>query len=77
MNEKMCEILQSVMLDDTVEILPDSVLASDLGINSFDLLQVVYDIENEFSISISKEQIKQIITVKDLNDCIEDLAGKM
>lgn len=73
MEENLRAILLSVMKDDTVEILPDSVLSADLGISSFDLLQVVYGIETEFSINIPKELVKKIVTFKDLNECVSNL----
>lgn len=73
MEENLREILLSVMKDDTIEILPDSVLSVDLGISSFDLLQVVYGIETEFSINIPKELVKKIVTFKDLNECVSNL----
>lgn len=66
MTEKLKEIIQSVMLDDSIEILPESSMSADLGISSFDLFQVVYAIETEFSISISPDSVRQVITVGDL-----------
>ncbi len=73
MEENLREILLSVMKDDAVEILPDSVLSADLGISSFDLLQVIYGIETEFSINIPKELVKKIVTFNDLNECVSNL----
>ncbi len=70
MIEKIKQILQSVMLDDSIEILPESVLSSDLGISSFDLFQVIYAAETEFSITIPRGEIRQLITIGDLIDCI-------
>lgn len=66
MTDKLKEIIQSVMLDDSIEILPESSMSADLGISSFDLFQIVYAIETEFSISISPDNIRQVMTVGDL-----------
>lgn len=72
MTDKLKEIIQSVMLDDSIEILPESSMSADLGISSFDLFQIVYAIETEFSISISPDSIRQVITVGDFIKCISE-----
>lgn len=72
MTEKIKEIIRSVMLDDSIEILPESSMSADLGISSFDLFQIVYAIETEFSISISPDSVRQVITVGDLIKCISE-----
>ena len=70
MNEKLRDILLSIMKDDSVEVTPESMISADLGISSFDLLQVIYSIENEFLISIPMDKAKSFITVQDLINCI-------
>ncbi len=76
MDENLREILLSVMKDDSIEILPESILSADLGISSFDLLQIVYGIETDYSISIPADVSKKIVTVQDLMDCISQLVKK-
>lgn len=73
MDENLREILLSVMKDDSIEISPESILSADLGISSFDLLQVVYGVEMDYSISIPADVSKKIVTVQDLMDCISQL----
>lgn len=66
--EKIIGILSSVILDDSVVITSESVIASDLGISSFDFMQVIYQIETEFSVEISDEELENFVTVQDLID---------
>lgn len=73
MDENLREILLSVMKDDSIEISPESILSADLGISSFDLLQVVYGVEMDYSISIPADVSKKFVTVQDLMDCISQL----
>ena len=50
----------------TVEQLKDDLELSDLGIDSIKLLLIINDFEEEFSISISDEELLKLHTYKDL-----------
>ncbi len=65
-DEIIKEILSGIMKNEDTDINYDSVLTSDLGISSFDLLQAIYYIETELSISIPSSERKNIVTVGNL-----------
>ena len=69
------DILYSVMSSDDKEICCDSELNADLGISSFDLIQVVYDVETRFAMEISDEELEKIKRVQDLIDIVSDKQG--
>ena len=48
-----------------------SQLIADLGFNSLDLMEIVNDAEDEFSIIIDDSDIDKIITVGDFMDLVE------
>ncbi len=68
--EKIYNILRTVISNENQEILPESEILSDLGISSFDFMQVIYDIETTFSVNISDEQLEEFVTVQDLIDFV-------
>lgn len=64
------------MIADELSLQKDSIklesrLAEDLAIDSIDAVQLVMELENEFGITISDDELKNLKTVKDLVDCIE------
>lgn len=70
--EKIYEILRTVISNENQEILPESEILSDLGISSFDFMQVIYDIETTFSVNISDEQLESLVKVQDLIDFVSE-----
>ena len=53
-------------------IKPESQLANDLGINSLELAELAFRLEEEFGIEIKDEDIPTLITVGDVANYIED-----
>jgi acyl carrier protein len=49
-------------------------LLSDVGIDSLDALNILFDIEERFDISIPDEQARRIRTVGDMIDIVAQLA---
>lgn len=49
----------------------DSKLRGELGLNSFDLVTLIGDIEDKYGIQIADEDLANIITVEDLIKYIE------
>lgn len=70
--EKIYEILRTVISNENQEILPESEILSDIGISSFDFMQVIYDIETTFSVNISDEQLESLVKVQDLIDFVSE-----
>lgn len=48
------------------EITVNTVLITDMGLSSFDVVSIVSDIEDEFDIEIEDRDIKKLITVQDI-----------
>lgn len=71
MLEKLKEIfIESTGISD-IGITLETNLKNDLGLNSFDLAQLVCTIEDEFDIEISDAAIRNIKTVGDVIEYIE------
>lgn len=66
----MLEKLKEIFIESTgitdIEITLETNLKNDLGLNSFDLAQLVCTIEDEFDIEISDDAIRNIKTVDDV-----------
>jgi acyl carrier protein len=54
----------------------DSVLTTDLGANSLDLVNLITDCEEKFNIEIPEEDLRKFITVKDVVVYLENLAAQ-
>ena len=70
MLEKLTEIIREQTGDDTITINRDSVLLADLGMNSFDLINLVCVLEDEFEVEIPDRVIGDFKTVGDVMDYI-------
>lgn len=71
MIEKLRQILVDQTGDDHISINKDTVLISDLGLSSFDLVNLACAVEDEFDIEIPDRAIRQLKTVGDVVDFIE------
>lgn len=65
MIERLKEILKHQTGND-YDINENTVLVSDLGLNSFDLVQLVCNVEDDFDIEIPDKEIKNLKTVGDV-----------
>lgn len=71
MFEKLKEIALSTMDNKQIEITEDSRLIADLKINSYDLVELVCRVEDEFDIEIPDKKLHTLITVRDVMTFIE------
>lgn len=71
MLEKLAKLVYNQTGDDGIEITRDSVLLADLGMNSFDLVNLVCEVEDEFDIEIPDRIIGSFKTVGDVINYIE------
>lgn len=53
------------------EINADSKVKDDLGADSLDMVELVMKLEEEFSLKIAEEDLKQIITVMDIANYLQ------
>ncbi|WP_367619402.1 acyl carrier protein, partial [Ruminococcus champanellensis] len=49
MDEKLTELLRSMSRYEDAEVTPDASFGADLGMNSFDFLQLLYAVEMTFA----------------------------
>lgn len=63
--EKIQKIIAEVLNFKPEEIKPETKFVDDLGADSLDLLQIVLEIEQTFEISISDDELENIVTVAD------------
>lgn len=66
MLEKLHEIVRRYTDNEDFILTEDMILRSDLGINSFELVQMVCEIEDAFSIEIPDRTIGEFKTVRDV-----------
>ena len=71
MKEKLIEIFQKETGIKNIAINEDLVLRTDLKINSYDFIQVVCAVEDEFDIEIPDKDLAKMITVGDVVAYIE------
>lgn len=71
MPEKIREMIIAKAGETGAEITRDTVLASDLGLNSFDLADLVCEIEDEYGIEIPDKVLPSLLTVGDVLDYLE------
>ena len=75
MDEKLKAII--AIISDFVDVDPDEVtvdskLRSDLGLNSFDFVNIAVEVEREYNIKIPDVDIAQLKTVGDLLKLVEE-----
>lgn len=69
MLEKIERILKEYT-DINIKITSETLLMSDLGLSSFDLIQLVCKVEDEFDVEIPDKIIKDFKTIGDVMDFI-------
>lgn len=72
MIEELTEIIIKHTGNQNLEINQNSNLIKDLGLTSFDLIQLACTVEDEFDIEIPDRAIKSLKTVGDVIDFIEN-----
>jgi len=70
MLEKLQELVRNYMDDDSVVITGGTVM-SDLGLNSFDMVELVCEAEEMFDVEIPDRVIATFKTVQDVIDYLE------
>jgi len=69
--EKVVELVNDTLDVDNVELNEDTNL-KDLGADSFDLLELVTTLEDEFELTMDDEDVEKIATVGQVVDAIEN-----
>lgn len=70
------EQLKSIIVDTCGSVDPDEITEdasfSDLGLDSLDLAQVVFAVENELQIDVDPDILEEIVTVGDALEAIQE-----
>ena len=73
----MLETIRNIICNyvdiDPDEITESSKIRSDIGLNSFDLVNVAVDLENEYGISVDSKSFGGIKTIGDIMKYIESV----
>lgn len=70
--QKVIEIIAKQLRIDKSKINAKTNIATDLGADSLDLVEVLMELESEFNVSIPDEAIPGIVTVEDLVKYIDE-----
>lgn len=71
MTEKVIEILSEFTEMKPEQMTCDTKLVADMGLNSFDVVNVVVAFEEEFDIEIPDKSIKEFQTIGNIADYLE------
>lgn len=71
MLDKLTEIIRENACDSEIKVTKDTVLISDLGFNSLDLVNLACLVEDEFDVEIPDRAIRDFKTVGDVITFIE------
>ena len=66
MLEKLTAIIREYMDDNSIEVTESTILIADLGLSSFDLVQLASIVEDELDVEIPDRMIKTFKTVGDV-----------
>lgn len=71
MIERLKKLVRNYTHNDELEITEDTVFFMDLGLDSFDLVQIICEIEEEFDVEIPDKVLKNFTTVGDVAKYLE------
>ena len=69
--DKVTELLASQLPVDKAAMKPESRMIEDLGADSANIMILICDVENEFSITVDNDMLTKIVTVDDLVKYLE------
>ena len=69
---KVKDILSDYIDMDSNEIKLETRLAEDLGLNSYEFMSVIGEIEDEFDVELDEREIVKLISIADLLDYISN-----
>lgn len=64
--DKLIKYLSDYLEIDTNKITKDSQLVVDLGLTSYDVVEIICDLEEIFHVNIDSSKISEMVTVRDL-----------
>ena len=73
MKEKVLEIIAENAGKDLAELNPETRLVGDLGLSSFDLANIVVQIEDECGVHVPDERFPELETIGDVLRILEEV----
>ncbi len=74
--EKLVDFLSNQLGIDPSEIRPESNVIEDLGADSLDLVEMLTEMESEYDIIITDERARELMTVGEIAEFLEELIKK-
>lgn len=72
MLETIRNIIQEYLNDESVIIEPKSVLSADLGIDSYEFVDIICTLEEKYNLDIEERVFKKFRTVQDIINYLEE-----
>lgn len=72
MLETIRNIIQEYLNDESVIIEPKSVLSADLGIDSYEFVDIICTLEEKYDLDIEERVFKKFRTVQDIINYLEE-----
>ncbi len=72
MLERIKNVIYPVLTNKNITIDETTVILKDLDINSYDIVELICALEDEFDISVPDKKIKSLVTVGDIMKFIEE-----
>lgn len=72
MLETIRNIIQEYLNDESVIIEPQSVLSADLGIDSYEFVDIICTLEEKYDLDIEERVFKKFRTVQDIINYLEE-----
>ncbi len=69
----LLEMLNDCTYGRVTEVNPDDVLTSDLGLNSFELFEMICSVEDKYNILIPEKDFPKLNTVRDVVKYLEEM----
>lgn len=66
MLDKIRDILEEYVEVSREQITPETTFSDDLGLSSFDVVNIIVAFEDEFDVEISDRMLSKIVTVEDV-----------
>ncbi|MBR1471666.1 MAG: acyl carrier protein [Lachnospiraceae bacterium] len=61
---------------DLTEVRPEMEIKKDLGLSSFDLMNLICIVEEHYHIELEEERYRALVTVSDVCDYVAELTGQ-
>lgn len=75
MLEKVAQLIQEIVGNADLSVTAESTLKEDLGMNSYEVVQLAGSLEEAFDAAIPARKIKSLKTVQNILDCLQECQG--